>query len=252
MVISNFSFLEEEFPALEKMGCLAEGYLYSDPNTCLYKMGSLAETIVNYMLELEDLKPPSGNDNTHANRIKVLQRANKLSPEISDIFYVIRIRRNEAVHEGYDSFEECMALLEMAYTLSVWFMQAYGEYEYEPADFVLPEDISNQADYQKLLLENEKLSAELEKAQAATLAKLAHKRKHASERRRRADRATRSIRMSERGKRYIKSWQDWISSQGVLDMLKRDVTESREEIVTQLENAAELIKSAAEKLRNYK
>ena len=250
MVNSNFSFFEKEFPALEKMGCLAEGYIYSDPNTCLYKMGSLAETIVNYMLELEELKPPSGNDNTHANRIKVLQRAGKLSPEISDIFYVLRIKRNEAVHEGYDSFEECMALLEMAYTLSVWFMQIYGECASEPAEFVLPEDIRNQADYQKLLEENEKLSAELEKAQATALSKLTHKRMHASERRRRADRATRNIRMSERETRYIKAWQDWVGSQGVLDLLEKDVAESGEEIVAQLEKAGELIRSVVKKLRN--
>jgi len=46
-VSSNFSFLTERFPALEKMGSLAEGYLYSDPNTSLYKMGALTETIVN-------------------------------------------------------------------------------------------------------------------------------------------------------------------------------------------------------------
>jgi len=30
-VYSNFSFLEEQFPALAKLGVLAEGYLYTDP-----------------------------------------------------------------------------------------------------------------------------------------------------------------------------------------------------------------------------
>jgi len=66
---SNFSFLATTFPALEKLGSLAESYLYSDPNSCLYKLGVLAETVVNYMFELDGLTPPAV-DNTAANRIK--------------------------------------------------------------------------------------------------------------------------------------------------------------------------------------
>lgn len=56
------------------------------------------------------------------------------------ILYSLRTKRNIAVHEGYDSFEDCKILLEMAYTLSVWFMQTYGDYTYEPTGFVLPEE----------------------------------------------------------------------------------------------------------------
>ena len=202
MVNSNFSFLAELFPALEKMGGLAESYLYSDPNTCLYKMGSLAETIVNYMFELDGLTPPA-KDNTHANRIKVLQLEDLIPKVIGDIFYIIRIRRNEAVHEGYESLEECKTLLEMSHTLSVWFMQTYGDREYEPADFVPPGDMRNQADYQKLLEENEKLLAELEKAHAAALSKPVHKRVDVSERRQYADRAARKLKRSEKETRYL-------------------------------------------------
>ena len=44
----NFSFLTNTFPALEKIGTLAENYLYSDPNSCLYKMGAFAETIAEW------------------------------------------------------------------------------------------------------------------------------------------------------------------------------------------------------------
>jgi|GEM_PF-1013703 len=203
MVNSNFIFLAEYFPALEKMGGLAESYLYADPNGCLYKMGALAETIVNYMFELDGLKPPSGNDNTQANKVKILQQKKLISKEISDIFYRIRISRNEAVHAGYDSFEECRALLEQAHTLSVWFMQTYGDPEFAPIPFILPDDIRDQADYQKLLDEYEKLSAELEKAQAAALSKKVHTHVHASERKQRAEKAARNIWLSEREVRYI-------------------------------------------------
>ena len=203
MLDSNFLFLAEDFPALEKMGSLAENYLYADPNACLYKMGSLAETMVNYIFEMDDLKPPSGNDNTQANKLKILQREKLITKEISDIFYRIRISRNEAVHAGLDSFEECRALLEQTHTLTIWFMQAYGNEHYEAIPFILPDDISNQADYLKLIDENEKLSSELEKAQAAALSKREHAHIHASERRQRAEKAARNIRLSERESRYI-------------------------------------------------
>jgi len=36
------------------MGTLAEGYLYSDPNGSMYKMGILAETLVNHMAASEN------------------------------------------------------------------------------------------------------------------------------------------------------------------------------------------------------
>ena len=220
---SNFLFLAERFPALEKMGNLAEIYLYTDPNTCLYKMGSLAETIVNYIFEIENLTPPSGNDNTHANRIKLLQKKNMLSNTISNIFYVLRINRNEAVHAGYDSIEECITLIEMAYTLSVWFMQIYGDNEYEPLPFVALEDFRSQANYQELIDENKKLSAELEKAQAAALSKPVRTHIHTSELRQRAEKANRRVRLSDKETSYI---IDVLTEQSS-DNEKQRLTESR-------------------------
>lgn len=70
MMNSNFAFLTEDFPALEKLGSLAESYLYSDPNSDMFKLGVLAETIVNYMFELDGMMSPS-TDNKTANHIKV-------------------------------------------------------------------------------------------------------------------------------------------------------------------------------------
>ena len=40
---SNFAFLNNTFPALEKFGELAEKYLYSDSNSCLMKLGMIGE-----------------------------------------------------------------------------------------------------------------------------------------------------------------------------------------------------------------
>ena len=200
---SNFSFLAERFPALEKLGSLAEGYLYSDPNSCLYKMGVFSETIVNYMFELDEMTPPPDPHNTLANRIKILQREGMLSKEINNIFYALRTKRNMAAHEGYESLEDCKTLLQMTHSLSVWFMQTYGDYKYKPINFVLPADIRNQANYQKLIEENEKLSAELERAKAASLSTMIDKSVQVSERKKLADKATRNLKLSEKETRYL-------------------------------------------------
>jgi len=199
----NFSFLAEPFPVLEKTGSLAELYLYADANACLSKIATLAETIVNYIFEFESLAPPSGANNTHADRVKALQQGKVLPDDIGNILYVMSIKRDEAVHEGSDSFEDCRSLIEMSHTLSVWFMQAYGDSEYEPAPFVMPDDTRGQANQQELLGENERLSAELEKAQAAAMEKPVHSGVRDSERRNNADRENRRARLSERESRYI-------------------------------------------------
>jgi len=157
---SNFAFLEKSFPVLANLGSTAESYLYTDTNSCLIKLGIFGETIVNLMLELDQISPPD-YDNTHSNRLKRLKKEGLITQSIDDIFYALRMARNKAVHSGYDSFDDCVTLLEMADHLGVWFMQTYGDWQYEPDQFALPEDIRRQVDYEALLLEKEAVIAQL-------------------------------------------------------------------------------------------
>jgi len=120
------------------------------------------------MFELDEITPPE-NDNTPANRIRILKNEGMLPRDIGDILYALRTKRNLAVHEGHDSLEDCKTLLHLAHTLCVWFMQTYGDYTYEPAGFKLPEDFRNQSGYHKLIEDNEKLLKELEKVKAEAL-----------------------------------------------------------------------------------
>lgn len=198
---SNFTFLATTFPALEKLGSLAESYLYSDPNACLYKLGALAETIVNYMFELDRLQEPA--ENTLNNRIKLLQREGMLTPEISEILYRLRTKRNLAVHEGHDSFEDSKALLHMAHTFCVWFMQTYGDYTYEPSDFVLPPDQQGSKDYKKLLQENENLLKQLETAKATAVSAQLDPAVSSTERKMRSAKAAGNMRLSEEETRLL-------------------------------------------------
>ena len=44
--MSNFSFLNEKYPVLAKLGALAEQYYKNDPPTCIGKLRSLCEFII--------------------------------------------------------------------------------------------------------------------------------------------------------------------------------------------------------------
>jgi Type I site-specific restriction-modification system, R (restriction) subunit and related helicases len=197
---SNFTFLESNFPVLAQIGNTAEEYLYSDPNSCLIKLGLLGETIVNLMMQFDSIQPPS-YDNTHANRIKLLKGQGLLPREIDDILYSLRMARNKAVHANYDSLEQCKVLMGMAHELSIWFMQTYGDWKYNPERFVLPLEKSHaKVDYEAIIREKEakieeltKLAEQANAAQTMTI----------EERTSRGSRAVQQLQLSEEQTRYI-------------------------------------------------
>lgn len=43
---SNFDFLQSEFPVLATFGCQAEKYCFSDPNSCLMKLGMIGRALL--------------------------------------------------------------------------------------------------------------------------------------------------------------------------------------------------------------
>lgn len=123
---SNFEFSKEYWPALAQIGETAENYLYSDPNACIYKIGLFAERLVQEILVFEGIVEPE-NDNTHANRIRLLKRAGLLPHEIDNTLYLLRKTRNSAVHAGADSVDVAKELISMTYNLATWFMKTYED-----------------------------------------------------------------------------------------------------------------------------
>lgn len=167
---SNFDFLKSDFPVLAILGEQAEKYIYSDPNSCLMKLGMIGETIVNLMITYDRIQLPY--DNSAVTRIDILQKEDLLSRDLVDILHALRKARNKAAHENYGSAPECLTLLEMAYGLCEWFMQTYGDWTYQHHVFVKPmnsaqtETIaqSNKADEEKTV---EKSAEQAEKKAAA-------------------------------------------------------------------------------------
>ena len=135
---SNFEFLKDSFQVLANFGELSEKYLYTDSNSCLMKLGMIGETIVNLIFTYDKLPLPY--DNTAVNRIDTLYREGLITHDLADILHALRKKRNLAVHENYASVEDGKALIQMAYSLTEWFMQTYGDWNYQSKPFVMPPD----------------------------------------------------------------------------------------------------------------
>lgn len=135
---SNFSFLKDKFPVLANFGGLAEKYCFTDANSCLMKLGMIGETIVNLIFTYDKLKYPY--ENTPVTRIDTLLREGLITSDLADILHSLRKIRNKAAHENYDSTGDAKTLLVMAYGLSEWFMQTYGDWEYQSRPFVMPKE----------------------------------------------------------------------------------------------------------------
>ena len=153
--MSNFQFLESHWTDLAKLGDLSEKYVYSDPNTSIIKQGILSEVMVKYMLAYDGIAEPA-YDNTHANRIRILKNNDLLPREIDNTLYILRKARNDAAHNAADEGEKALNNLQLMYELCVWYMQTYGDYNYEPTGYVQPVDMT------VCLADLEKENAELE------------------------------------------------------------------------------------------
>lgn len=190
---SNFEFLDRYWPVLAQIGAVAESYVYSDPNACLYKLGMFGERLVLEIFAFEHIEEPT-TDNTHANRIRLLKREGLIPKKIDDILYTLRKTRNEAVHSGANSVEDAKTLLSMAYNLAVWFMEVYGDWKYIAPAFVMPENVER-VDYEAIIQEQEKKIAALSKQVEAVFT--AASDKTSRERAEKAEKASESMELSE-------------------------------------------------------
>ncbi|NLC93249.1 MAG: hypothetical protein GX677_07305 [Treponema sp.] len=59
--MSSFDLFEKEFPVLANLGTLAEKYIYSDPNSSLYKLRKIGEAITTLIYQYDNLPVPTGN-----------------------------------------------------------------------------------------------------------------------------------------------------------------------------------------------
>ncbi|MBW4828925.1 MAG: type I restriction-modification system endonuclease [Clostridiaceae bacterium] len=157
---SNFQFLEQKWPMLADLGKLAEKNIYQDSNTTLIKLGMFAELMVDYMFAYDNLEDP--DNNSQLNKIRILKQNDLLPYEIDQILHTLRVSRNKAAHENYSNVEDAKINTSLAFKLATWFMQIYGDWNFEPMDFVLPVKNNEKIYIEKLKNESEKLTLDYE------------------------------------------------------------------------------------------
>lgn len=135
--MSNFSFLQDQFPLLAELGEKGEHYLYTDPNACLFKLRFLGEKVVELMFQYD--KEPDPTDHSQVQRIRYLEAEDYLPRTVADSLTVLRKVGNKAVHDNYASERDAGLCLQVAYGICEWFMATYGDYRYTHRPFVLPE-----------------------------------------------------------------------------------------------------------------
>lgn len=123
--MSNFDFLNKNFPSLENLGNLAERNIYEDPSTAITKLGILCEMIVKLIYEYDRI--PSSSKDTAVTRIDKLFREGLLPKEIVDNLHIVRKARNSAVHEDQGSTADVKKFLPMVHSLAWWFVATYGD-----------------------------------------------------------------------------------------------------------------------------
>lgn len=157
---TNFAFLHNLWPEFEELGTLAETYLYADPNNCMFKSGLLCEKMVIKIFEMEKLYL-NPKDNQY-DRIKKLSAIDIIPRNIEKYLTVIRKDRNDAAHKGFSSLEHAKISLRYTYQCCVWFMEVYGDFNYEAAPYVEPENISQDTNYNEIIEAHEQKLLALE------------------------------------------------------------------------------------------
>ena len=201
--MSNFTFLKQRWPILENLGRLAERNLYRDSNTTFIKCGMFGEILVKYMISMDEIDETLiAHENNHSNRIKLLKKEDLIPEDIDSILHMLRVKRNNAAHNGYEDIENAKVQLELTYNLAVWFMQTYGDWNFEPKPFKMPID----NEYGENINDIDKEYDEKVKAFEAELAKLKAEKKdkkQLEERRIQGKKASRNIKLNESETRKI-------------------------------------------------
>ncbi|MDH1815604.1 type I restriction-modification system endonuclease [Comamonas aquatica] len=173
--MSNFDFLSTHSESLAALGRVAEKIFPHDPPSCVAKLRLLAEAIakdVAHRMGLQLQQP------TQAELIRAIDSRLGLDPQLRQMFHLLRIRGNDAVHEvgAVIGYREALESLKVAREVALWFHRTFGHNpKYKPGPFLLPDDPSqklNALQQQIHELEIKLSSAEAQTADRETVALL--------------------------------------------------------------------------------
>lgn len=137
--MSNFHFLEKEYPLLWNISQTAEYNVHIDPVVTIFKVRLFGEKLTELLFEEHYLEFPY--ENTFHNRLKTLQYEKLLPYAVSDLFFTIKGKGNEAVHANKGTVDDAQSVLFSAFKLSKWFYQTYGTKNIDKVRFSTPKNL---------------------------------------------------------------------------------------------------------------
>lgn len=162
--MSNFHFLEAHSKSLAALGLAAEKIFPHDPPSCVAKLRLLAEAIAKDIASHIGL---SAQPSTQAELIRSIDQRLGLDPQLRQMFHLLRIRGNDAVHEvgAAIGYREALESLKVAREVALWFHRTFGSNpQFKPGAFRLPDDPSQRLN--ELQDQIEDLNTRLSSAQA--------------------------------------------------------------------------------------
>ena len=136
-MISNFSFLKNNYPELFLISELSEKLYYVDPSSSLAKLRLFSEKMTILIWKFEDLGIFDGNQ---VDRINQLYYKNTIPEVVKDLLHTVRKSGNKASHDGSGTNTEALFILKKCYQLARWFYETYENDFLEKDAYALPEN----------------------------------------------------------------------------------------------------------------
>ena len=136
-MISNFSFLKNNYPELFLISELSEKLYYVDPSSSLAKLRLFSEKMTILIWKFEDLGIFDGNQ---VDRINQLYYKNSIPEVVKDLLHTVRKSGNKASHDGSGTNTEALFILKKCYQLARWFYETYENDFLEKDAYALPEN----------------------------------------------------------------------------------------------------------------
>jgi type I restriction enzyme R subunit len=114
----NFGFLSDYDREVERLARQAESYVHTDPESCLFKLRLMAETMARRLIEMQQ---PQLVSTDLATMLRALERSGTMPRPRADDMHAIRRDGNAAVHGAAMPVPAAMRRLRDAHRLAGWF-----------------------------------------------------------------------------------------------------------------------------------
>ena len=122
---SNFGFLAQRYPQLERIGALGERYFSDDPVVSLITVRQFGETLAQLVAARSGLFTDASEP--QADLLRRLRLDGNFPRNVLDLFHQLRMAGNAATHRREGDHATALACLKMARQLGIWFYRTFDD-----------------------------------------------------------------------------------------------------------------------------